>query len=170
MNMVMRVSRDVVDSILICAVRAAYEGLVQQLQQNFEVTTVTSFDFELRKEDHGNYFPIKRVTAWRLERSAVLLLERQQADASQRLAEASANLQDLEQELGITAATVGDTLKKVLANWKGNKSPSMRTLEKHAARHLGVLGHTLDERDVRRMLRAMVVCKPDLLPAHLPTE
>ncbi|KQV80070.1 hypothetical protein ASC90_26080 [Rhizobium sp. Root1220] len=32
-----RFNHDVVDSILICAVRAAYEGLIRQLEQNFEV-------------------------------------------------------------------------------------------------------------------------------------
>ncbi|KQV80069.1 hypothetical protein [Rhizobium sp. Root1220] len=77
-----------------------------------------------------------RVTAWRLERSDELLLKKEQAEASKRLAEASAKRQDLERELGITAATLGDALKRAMANWKGEKRPSMVTLEKHAAQYL----------------------------------
>jgi hypothetical protein len=41
---------DVVDSILICAVRSAYEGLIRHLEYCFEVDVVDAFDFATRDE------------------------------------------------------------------------------------------------------------------------
>lgn len=68
---------DVVDSILICAVRAAYEGLITQLKHSFDVHVIDAFDFVLREEIDGQdemsqQFPIRRVVAWSLEDAAEL--------------------------------------------------------------------------------------------------
>jgi len=60
---------DVVDSLLICAVRAAYEGLIKQLGYSFEVDVLDEFDFVTREEiiegdDFSSEFPIDRVVSW----------------------------------------------------------------------------------------------------------
>lgn len=159
-------NHDVVDAVLICAVRAAYEGLIKQLQRNFEVTAITSFDFELR-EDQGRDGPVRRVTSWQIERTQTLLQRKMEADAIARFNAASEDLLRAEADLEITAEAVGDAIKRATAEWKGDKPPAMTTLEKHAARLLRAEGHPLTEREVRRMLRIMVECKHHLLPAHL---
>jgi len=84
-------NRDVVDSILICAVRAAYEVLIQQLARNFEVAVLNAFDFVTRdefEEPGSNPFrhAIHRVVAWELEDTATLKegRERQRAERERK--------------------------------------------------------------------------------------
>lgn len=60
-------NRDVVDAILICAVRAAYEHLISSLKQSFDIVVIDRFEFELRDEkplegDLG--LPVHRVVSW----------------------------------------------------------------------------------------------------------
>ena len=68
---------DVVDSVLFCAVRAAYEGLIRQLELSFRVDALNAFGFVVREEpdetDHSFYgIPIRRVVGWSIERDVEL--------------------------------------------------------------------------------------------------
>lgn len=65
-----RYNDDVVDAILICAVRAAYEGLISSLKQSFDIDVIDRFEFEVRDEEpleDGFGTPISRVVSWRIE-------------------------------------------------------------------------------------------------------
>lgn len=64
-------NRDVVDAILICAVRAAYEGLIRRLSHICEVDVTGMFEFTVRKETgdaEAEAFaaPVRRVVSWRI--------------------------------------------------------------------------------------------------------
>ena len=65
---------DVVDSIQICAVRSAYENLIEQLKHSFTVTVMDGFDFVSRDEmiemdAFSHRTEISRVISWSLERA-----------------------------------------------------------------------------------------------------
>lgn len=64
-------NRDVLDSLLICAARAAYNALLGQLRHSFEVSVLSDFDFDVRDEPSDEInpderYPKRRVVAWRL--------------------------------------------------------------------------------------------------------
>lgn len=63
-------NHDVVDSILICAARAAYEGLIDRLNLSFNVGVLNKFEFETREErlesDLMGHVGTHRVTSWKL--------------------------------------------------------------------------------------------------------
>jgi len=64
-------NKDVWDSILICAVRAAYEGLVERLRTNFQIDVLSEFEFETQDEDSDGvatdgFDKVRRVTRWEL--------------------------------------------------------------------------------------------------------
>jgi hypothetical protein len=63
---------DVIDAMLICAVRATYEHLIQSLTHCFEVTARQQFRFGLKKEDEQfsketGWQSFPRVIGWSLE-------------------------------------------------------------------------------------------------------
>ncbi|MGH2548841.1 MAG: hypothetical protein ACRDHN_05595 [Thermomicrobiales bacterium] len=64
-------NHDVVDSILICAVRSQFEKLIYQLRRSFEVEMLNRFEFETQsedaKDDHGGLESIDRVVAWSIK-------------------------------------------------------------------------------------------------------
>ncbi len=65
-----RINRNVLDGLLICAVRAAYESLIERLKNNFEIRVVTVFTFvetgERGLDSNG------RVIGWSLEDPVLL--------------------------------------------------------------------------------------------------
>ena len=89
-------NRDVVNSILICAVRSAYEGLIKQLKNSFDVTVIDAFDFAMRDEvDESDpwsiRYPIRRVVAWSLEDAAELQARRDKEAAASETSETAMN-------------------------------------------------------------------------------
>ena len=68
-------NRDVVDSILVCAVRSAYESLIEQLKHSFAVTVMDGFDFVTREEmvdidPFSHRTATRRVVSWSLENAS----------------------------------------------------------------------------------------------------
>jgi hypothetical protein len=66
--------RDIIDAMLICAVRATHEHLIESLRQCFEVTASQQFQFEFRDEDEEfskstGWRSSPRVIGWSLRRS-----------------------------------------------------------------------------------------------------
>lgn len=98
---------DVVDSILVCAARAAYEGLAEQLSRNFEVAVLDGFDFVTRDEadeaDTSAYrHATHRVVAWTLEDAVTLRARRERLHAEQQQKEDLATLDGMEANHGLT--------------------------------------------------------------------
>jgi len=66
---------NVVDSILVCAVRSAYETLIEQLKHSFAVTVMDGFDFVTREEmvdidPFSHRTATRRVVSWSLENAS----------------------------------------------------------------------------------------------------
>ncbi len=64
-----RLNKDVVDALLLYAVRSAYDALVVQLELSFEVTKLNDFVFEWTEEPHPDRpkdGSIKRLIGWKL--------------------------------------------------------------------------------------------------------
>ena len=104
---------DVVDSILICAVRAAYENLIRQLEYSFEVDVVDAFDFVIRDEidevDPSQYrYATHRVIGWSLEDASELRARRAKEAATEQDSRDRA-------ELANVAATRGFALEVLVA-------------------------------------------------------
>ena len=158
-------NHDVVDGILICAVRAAYEGLIKRLELNFDVTPITSFDFDTREEPSEDAFlhSVKRVTAWRIENTVQLHQRQEKAKADARFAKASEDLLIATAALNLSAEIVSNALMRASENFKGSDA----TLDKHTAKLLRADGHSVDEKDVRNIRRLLQICRVDLVPEHL---
>jgi hypothetical protein len=60
------INRDVAHSILICAVRAVYEGLLRNLKRSCQVTVLQNFVFKEEDEVDEAGETLRRVAGWRL--------------------------------------------------------------------------------------------------------
>lgn len=163
---------DVVDSILICAVRAAYEGLVEQLAHNFEVTVLDAFDFVIRDEfDEADTSPfrhaIHRVATWTLEDAAALNERRERKRAERQLKEDLAALESMPTTYGLmpedfVAALVAASMRK-----RTGPPPSGENTNRNAAKSLRAAGHALDAGQVRHLRQLIERYRPELLPESL---
>jgi hypothetical protein len=61
------INREVGHSILICAVRSAYEGLVRNLARSCQVSVLQSFGFQEEEEMDEAGHTVRRVVGWWLE-------------------------------------------------------------------------------------------------------
>jgi hypothetical protein len=63
-----RFNKEVVDSILLCALRGAFNGLVASLRQSFEVELLNDFAFDVEPLDPSDTTPLadNRVVGWRI--------------------------------------------------------------------------------------------------------
>jgi hypothetical protein len=119
-------NRDVVDSVLICAVRAAYEGLIEQLAHTFEVAVLDAFYFVTRDEfDEPDTVPfrsaIHRVVAWTLEDAATLEERRGRERAERQQRADLATLESMQATYGLTPEDLVDAL--VAANMRKRTGP-----------------------------------------------
>lgn len=165
-------NRDVVDGILIGAVRAAYENLIEQLRHSFEVEVLDAFDFEVREFDRGhdefsNRFPVRRVVDWSLENASVLNERRNREAAVVREAEARADLAQFDERHGCTLALLADALAIAARPGKGGAVPSTEQINRAAAKDLRTRGATLNAGDVRRFRLLLEEFQPKSLPAEL---
>lgn len=64
----------ILDSLIICAIRAAYNRLIVQLRQSFDVTVLDDFVFDLveYKDKASQTEPSYRVANWRIEETDAL--------------------------------------------------------------------------------------------------
>jgi hypothetical protein len=163
---------DVVDSILICAVRAAYEGLIDQLKQNFEVDPTEAFDFDLRDEVHGDEelsrrFPIHRVIAWRLEDAVELQARRAREASAKQEQRDRKELADLPGRYGFTIESFVNALLLASSKKPTGPAPSGEGINRNAAKTLRNAGANVDAADVRRIRQLLEFYTPDTLPLTL---
>lgn len=165
-------NRDVVDSILVCAVRAAYEGLAEHLSHNFEVAVLDGFDFETRDEvdesETGAYrHSIHRVVAWTLEDAVTLKERRERLRAERQQKEDLATLEGMEANHGLTPADLIAALVTAAAPKRTGPPPSSENVNRNAAKLLRSAGHKLDAGQVRHIRALIEQYKPELLPEAL---
>ncbi|NJM35559.1 MAG: hypothetical protein HC850_13635 [Rhodomicrobium sp.] len=165
-------NKDVVDSILICAVRAAYESLIKQLQYCFEVNVLNNFDFTMQKESEevepapfGH--SIHRVIGWTLE-DAVELRARQERDRAIEEEKCDrATLANVESTYGFTMATFIAALSEASSKKASGPAPSSNYINQRAAKKLRNTGFAIDAGDVRRIRGLVERYTPDILPERL---
>lgn len=162
-------NRDVLDALLICAVRAAYEGLIKQLDHSFEVDVLDAFDFVTRNEfDEDDAlslkFPTRRVVSWSLEGAKELGRRREQQAALEHEERARAELTNMAARHGFTLEEFVAALLQVAVKKAIGPAPSSETINRNAAKNLRIAGFKVDAADVRRLRGHLVNCMPDILP------
>jgi hypothetical protein len=163
---------DVVDSVLICAVRAAYERLIKQLECNFDVDVVTAFDFEIRDEideatPYSHKIPIRRVIAWSLEDTAELKIRREQRAAAERERRDRAELGRVTVTHGFTLEAFIEALQCASLRKATGPAPSSEHLNPKVAKALRSAGFNVNAADVRRIRQLIERYNPNILPMAL---
>lgn len=165
-------NHDVVDSILICAVRAAYEGLIEQLKHSFHVHVINAFDFVLREEIHGDdersrRFPAHRVVAWILEDAAELEARRARDASAEQERRGREELADLPGRYGLTIESFVNALLVASSKKPTGLAPSSEGINRNAAKALKSASSKVDTADVRRIRQLLEHYAPDALPPIL---
>ena len=163
---------DVIDSILICAVRAAYQGLIDQLRYSFEVGVIDAFDFVLQDEVNGDSelprsFPVRRVIAWSLEDAAELEARRQQEARAEQDRRDREELADLSDRYGFTIESFVNALELALSKKPTGPAPSGENLNRNAAKALRSAGFNVNAANIRRIRQLVERYTPDALPPEL---
>jgi len=153
---------DVVDSIVICTVRAAYEGLIEQLKHSFDVDVINAFDFVLREEIHGDdelsrRFPAHRVVAWSLEDAAELEARRARDASEEHERRDREELADLPGRYGLTIESFVNALLLASSKKPTGPAPSSKGINRNAAKTLRSAGSKVDAADVRRIRQLLGV-------------
>jgi hypothetical protein len=163
---------DVVHSVLICAVRAAYEQLIRQLQRSFEVDVLHAFDFTVRDEidadnSFSQRFPTKRVVAWTLEEAQVVLDRHQRAAAAETERREREQLASIETEYGFSAQVLVDELAKSHSKAAGLSDHSDERVNRDTAKALRTAGFKVDAGQVRRLRYLIKRYQAEVLPEAL---
>lgn len=163
---------DVVDSILICAVRSAYEGVIRQLEYSFEVDVVDAFDFVTRQEvDEADPSPyrssIRRVIAWSLEDAAELRTRRERNAAAERDQRDRAELANVTVTHGFAPEELVAAVLRASSRKPTGPAPSGEHVNRSAAKHLRDAGFKVDAGDVRRIRQLIERYNPEILPEEL---
>jgi len=163
---------DVVDSILICAVRAAYEGLIENLKHTFDVEVIDSFDFVLRDEISGGdewslHSPIHRVVAWSLEDAAELQARHARDSSAEQERRDRTELADLHARYGFTAESFTNALAIASSKKQSGPKPSIEAINRNTAKALRGAGFKVDAADVRHIRQLFECYAPDALPPEL---
>jgi hypothetical protein len=163
---------DVVDSILICAVRAAYEGLIRELEYSFEIDVINAFDFvtqeEIDESDPSSYrFPIRRVVAWSLEDAGKLQERREREAAAEQDKRDRAELANVTATHGFGLETFVAALLHASLRKPTGSAPSAEQANRNAAKALRNAGFSVDAADVRRIRQLIGRYNPEILPEAL---
>ena len=163
---------DVVDSILICAVRSAYEGLIERLKYSFEVDVVDAFDFLIRDETdvdapHSDQFPIHRVVAWSLEDAGELRIRREQEAAAKQEREDRVELANIALTYGFTLEVFVDALIRASSTGSTGSEPSDEVANRKAAKDLRSSGFNVNAGHVRHVRQLIERYNPKTLPEAL---
>jgi len=163
---------DVVDSILICAVRSAYEGLIKQLKYSFEVELVDAFDFVIQDEtDESNpspyRFPIHRVAAWSLEDAAELHARRERDAAAEQDKRDRAELTNVTATHGFALEIFVAALLRASSRKLTGPASSRERTDRDAAKDLRNAGFKVGVADVRRIRQLIERYNPEILPEAL---
>lgn len=165
-------NHDVVDAILICAVRSAYETLIQQLEMSFEVEVLDAFDFAIREEsDPGDSFtekfPIRRVVDWRLEDAQQLRRAREKEAALQQRQHDEAELARVEEKFGFSLEKLIGALERASAGLRVDSVDSREEANRKAAKELRAAGFKVDAGHVRRIRQLIQEYRSELFPECL---
>ena len=161
-------NRDVVDSILISAVRSAYDRLIEQCRLVFEVELLDAFSFSIRDEiDEGGLFsrqfPLHRVISWSLEDAAVLRLRQdQQAEERSKL-----ELNNVPESFGFSLECLVEAVMRASQRKSIGPVLSEETVNRNAAKYLRGAGFKVDAGDVRRIRQLIERHRPALLSEEL---
>lgn len=166
-------NNDVLSSILICAVRAAYEGLIESLRHSFEVTVVHSFDFTLRDEypedDPYISHPTRRVVEWTLDRTEVVEARRAKVAKQRQEKKDAADFESLEETHGFTAERFVEALVEAATPGKRGAVPKDDQINTIAGRILRNAGadKRFNATHVRRLRALIEKFRPELMPEQL---
>ncbi len=168
-------NRDVADSIMICAVRASYERLLEQLSYSFDVEAKNAFDFTVREEQRSDVgtpwpFPVRRVTGWTLENARELELRLAYQAEQRREAAEKAALVGLQAAHGCSVEELIQSLERASAQKGTGPTPNAESVNRNAAKFLRSAGCRIDAGDVRRFRDLLQRHRPDVLPQTLHTE
>jgi hypothetical protein len=163
---------DVVDSILICAIRSAYEGLIRQLEYSFEVDVVDAFDFATRDEiDETDPSPYRsvthRVVAWSREDAGELRARHEREAAAEKEKHDPAELANVTATHGFAPETLVAALLRVSSKKSFGPAPSDEHVNRNAAKDLRNAGFKVDAGDVRRIRQLIECYNPEILPEEL---
>jgi hypothetical protein len=161
---------DVVDSILICAVRSAYEGLISQLKHTFEVDVVNTFDFVTREEidERDSFFrsSIHRVVAWSLGDTVELLARREREAAAAQEERDRAEIANFEETHGFPLEAFTRVLFHASSRRTG-LAPSDERINRNTAKDLRNAGFKVDAGEVRRIRQLVERYSPETLPESM---
>jgi hypothetical protein len=168
-------NHDVVDSILICAVRSAYESLIQQLEFGFAVKVIDGFDFvtcdEIDESDASRWrTPTQRVVSWTLEDADALNARREREAAEEQERKDRAEFDDLNKAFGFSMDRVADAISRACAPKATGANPSPEIVDRNAAKELRTAGFKIDAGQLRRIRKLIERYRPDVLPEALKTE
>jgi hypothetical protein len=168
-------NHDVVDSILLCAVRCAYERLVRQLEENFEVTVLDAFEFVTREERKENDsrepdWPIQRVVDWSLEDAAQLRARHERAEQEERERKERHELETIEPTYGCSMEAILDALVRACSARSRGSPVSQENINRDASKALRANGAKIDAGEMRRVRQLIERYRPEILPAVLQEQ
>ncbi|WP_338638846.1 hypothetical protein [Burkholderia pyrrocinia] len=163
---------DVVDSILICAVRSAYEDLIRQLEYSFEVDVINAFDFVIHDEIEINtpspsQYPVRRVVAWSLEDANELRTRREQEAAVDQDRQDRSEFANINSRHGFALEVFIEALDRASSTKSAALASFDESVSRETAKNLRSAGFKVDVRDVRRIRQLIERYNPELLPDAL---
>jgi hypothetical protein len=163
---------DVVDSILICAVRSAYERLVTRLEESFDVVVMDAFDFVTRDESRDrdpklNDWPTKRVIGWSLEDAAQLRDRRALAEQAEKEQRERGDLEAVSSSHGCSIEQIIEALVRAYSSRPRGRIVSDENANRDAAKSLRATGAQIDTGDIRRIRELMERYRAETIPATL---
>jgi hypothetical protein len=165
-------NRDILDSILICAVRAAYESLIRQLESSFEVKVIDAFDFETRDEiDESRHpssgYPLKRVVKWTLEDANIVRARLEHKAAEDQVQRDRVEFANIHETYDFSIDVLIAALARATVKSAMGTVQSEEVICKAAAKDLRGAGFKIDAGQVRRIRRLVERFNPEVLPKTL---
>jgi hypothetical protein len=162
-------NHDVVDSILICAVRSAYESFIQQLEFGFSVKVIDGFDFVIRDEmdesDASRWrAPTNCVVSWTLEDADDLNARREREAAEEQERKDRSQFDNLDEAFGFSVDRVVGAISRACAPKATGANPSLEIVDRNAAKELRTAGFKIDAGQLRRIRKLIERYRPDVLP------
>jgi len=168
---------DVVDSILVCAVRSAYEALARELAFSFEVEVIDAFDFvildEIDESDRMFSSTTHRVIGWSLEDAAQLKLRRDREKTEKQEKQDRSEFDNIAAVHGFAIEQFVQALVAASAKQASRQVLDDEKINRDAAKLLRNNGFSVHAGVVRRIRELLGRYSPQNLPEMLqptPTE
>lgn len=166
-------NHDLVDSMLIAAVRAAYEGLIEQLSNSFEVEVLDAFEFSFREEDSDDEYarrPDRRVVGWQIVDARELRARQAREAEEAREVEARAEISNIAARHNCTFAELLRSLDDASRSRPPKGAADLEQIYRVAAKSLRSAGADITVREVRRLIQHLRDFMPDELPELLKAD